>query len=237
MMQVVHPMRCDPKVLCMRDDRKEMMEQLLHAVRQLEEKVSRACENETVSFSFFNESFDRLQHIFRLLQQLQSMQIDELKQQMQRLVDVLSERTVPETKEADAVETREEKVSPERKERVELPGYRNPRLNESIHANDSKAVQESTLKEEAPGITSLNDVIQAPPSLLDLKRGISLNDRFLFQRELFHNNREEMNGVMIRLGAFESYEKAEEYLRARMDWDFDQPVVQDFLRLIKKGFA
>ncbi len=237
MMQVVHPMRCDPKVLCMRDDRKEMMEQLLHAVRQLEEKVSRACENETVSFSFFNESFDRLQHISRLLQQLQSMQIDELKQQMQRLVDVLSERTVPETKEADAVETREEKVSPERKERVELPGYRNPRLNESIHANDSKAVQESTLKEEAPGITSLNDVIQAPPSLLDLKRGISLNDRFLFQRELFHNNREEMNGVMIRLGAFESYEKAEEYLRARMDWDFDQPVVQDFLRLIKKGFA
>lgn len=237
MMQVVHPMRCDPKVLCMRDDRKEMMEQLLHAVRQLEEKVSRACENETVSFSFFNESFDRLQHISRLLQQLQSMQIDELKQQMQRLVDVLSERTVPETKEADAVETREEKVSPERKERVELPGYRNPRLNESIHANDSKALQESTLKEEAPGITSLNDVIQAPPSLLDLKRGISLNDRFLFQRELFHNNREEMNGVMIRLGAFESYEKAEEYLRARMDWDFDQPVVQDFLRLIKKGFA
>jgi hypothetical protein len=80
-------------------------------------------------------------------------------------------------------------------------------------------------------------VIQAPPSLLDLQRGISLNDRFLFQRELFHNNREEMNGVMIRLGAFESYEKAEEYLRARMDWDFDQPVVQDFLRLIKKGFA
>lgn len=237
MMQVVHPMRCDPKVLCMRDDRKEMMEQLLHAVRQLEEKVSRACENETVSFSFFNESFDRLQHISRLLQQLQSMQIDELKQQMQRLVDVLSERTVPETKEADAVETREEKVSPERKERVELPGYRNPRLNESIHANDSKVVQESTLKEEAPGITSLNDVIQAPPSLLDLKRGISLNDRFLFQRELFHNNREEMNGVMIRLGAFESYEKAEEYLRGRMDWDFDQPVVQDFLRLIKKGFA
>ncbi len=237
MMREVHPMKCYPKVLCMKDDRKEMMEQLLHAVRQLEEKVSRAYENETISFSFFNESFDRLQHISRLLQQLQSMQIDELKQQMQRLVDVLSERREPETKEVDAVETREEKVSPERVERVELPGYRNPRLNESIHANDAKPVQERKLKEKTPGIASLNDVTEAPPSLLDLKRGISLNDRFLFQRELFHNNREEMNGVMTRLNAFGSYEKAEEYLRARMDWDFDQPVVQDFLRLIKKGFA
>ncbi|KUL16683.1 MAG: Uncharacterized protein XE13_0705 [Proteiniphilum sp. 51_7] len=237
MMREVHPMKYYPKVLCMRDDRKEMMEQLLHAVRQLEEKVSRTYENETVSFSFFNESFDRLQHIFRLLQQLQSMQIDELKQQMQRLVDVLSERREPETEEVDAVETREEKVSPERVERVELPGYRNPRLNESIHANDSKPMQERTLREETPGITSLNDATEAPPSLLDLKRRISLNDRFLFQRELFHNNREEMNGVMIRLNAFGSYEKAEGYLRESMDWDFDQPVVQDFLRLIKKGFA
>lgn len=236
-MREVHPMKCYPKVLCMRDDRKEMMEQLLHAVRQLEEKVSRTYENETISFSFFNESFDRLQHISRLLQQLQSMQIDELKQQMQRLVDVLSERREPETEEVDAVETREEKVSPERVERVELPGYRNPRLNESIHANDSKPMQERTLREETPGITSLNDATEAPPSLLDLKRRISLNDRFLFQRELFHNNREEMNGVMIRLNAFGSYEKAEGYLRESMDWDFDQPVVQDFLRLIKKGFA
>ena len=46
-----------------------------------------------------------------------------------------------------------------------------------------------------------------------------------------------MNGVMIRLNAFETYEKAEEYLKEKMEWDFDAPVVLDFLRVIKKGFA
>jgi len=247
------------------DNRKEYLNQLLHAVRQLEEKVGTAGESGTLSFSFFNDSFEQMQQITSLLHRLQTMQIDDMKQQMERLLVILSERTEPETKELPEVETRvfaakETKEIPEdetreipedetreipedetieekrQPERVQLPGYRNPRLHEPIPAEDPKPIQQSNAHEEIQGMPSLNDVMQAPPSLLDLKRGISLNDRFLFQRELFHNNREEMNGVMIRLNAFESYEKAEEYLREKMDWDFDAPVVQDFLRVIKKGF-
>ena len=43
--------------------------------------------------------------------------------------------------------------------------------------------------------------------------------------------------MMIRLNAFESFEKVEEYLKSQMNWNFDDSVVKDFLRVIKKGFA
>jgi len=90
--------------------------------------------------------------------------------------------------------------------------------------------------DEKPVIPSLNDVIQAPPAILDLKRSISLNDRFLFQRELFHNDRNEMNNVMISLNAFETFDRAENYLKETRPWDFENQTVKDFLRIIQKGF-
>lgn len=243
----------------MTDNKKGYVDQLLHAVRQLSEKVETAEKDDTLSFSFFNESFNQLEQITRLLHRLQSLQIDEMKQQMQKLLVHLSERaepeseehpvtevTVPVAEEIPAEETTsfmeestqiEEPETVRSSERVQLPGYKNPRLSEPLEAEDTRFKEQQPTSVESPGIPSLNDVIKTPPSVLDLKRGISLNDRFQFQRELFHNNREEMNGVMIRLNAFETYEKAEEYLKEKMEWDFDAPVVLDFLRVIKKGFA
>lgn len=241
------------------DKKKEYMDQLLHDVRQLGEKVEAAEKDDTLSFSFFNESFDQLEQITSLFHRLQSLQIDDMKQQMQKLLVLLSERAEQEKEEhpvtEEAIPIMEEvsaeetsplsEVSPELDEmeevrlpeRVQLPGYRNPRLNEPLVTEDSRFEQQQTNSQETQGIPSLNDVIKTPPSVLDLKRGISLNDRFQFQRELFHNNREEMNRVMISLNAFETYEKAEDYLKEKMEWDFDAPVVLDFLRVIKKGFA
>lgn len=228
----------------MKENKKEYIGQLLTTLRLLEEKVHSAEESETLSFSFFNESFDRMQQISRLLHQLQSVQIEEMKRQMEQLVLFLSEKMEeesisvtpgePEVNESSPTEIIEEENQPER---VSLPGYKNPRLSEPLPVEQPVPANDAAYRDEQRGIPSLNDVIQAPPSLLDLKRGISLNDRFLFQRELFHNDREEMNSMMIRLNAFESFEKVEEYLKSQMNWNFDDSVVKDFLRVIKKGFA
>ena len=214
------------------------MNQLLHAVRQLEGMVAPASEKETLSFSFFNDAFEQMQQINGLLQRLQSMQIDEMKQQMEKLLVVLAEQSEPVVTEfTNEIAVSDANEALRQPEKMHLPGYRNPRLNESIPAGDPQPIPKHTAHEDIQGIPSLNDVIQSPPSLLDLKRGLSLNDRFLFQRELFHNDREEMNRMMLRLNAFESYEKASEYLKETMAWNFDEAVVKDFLSVIKKGFA
>lgn len=118
-----------------------------------------------------------------------------------------------------------------------MPSYKNPRIaNDVISHPDTIYPLPEIEREEKQHVTTLNDAIQASPAVLDLKRGISLNDRFLFQRELFNNDRHEMNNLMITLNAFDNYDSADDYLRKSMQWNFDDPVVKDFLRVIKKGF-
>jgi hypothetical protein len=83
---------------------------------------------------------------------------------------------------------------------------------------------------------SLNDTIRKAPAAIDLKYSISLNDRFLFQRELFNNNRGEMNNMIQRLNLFNNYNDTERFLRENTSWDFDNQTVKDFLTTIQKGF-
>lgn len=228
----------------MNDSRKEYINELLHAVRQLEEQINSADMHESLSFSFFNESFDRIQLINELLHKLQSMQIEDMKRQLEKLAAVLSGKIKQEEVDIPATETLKASNQPSR---IELPSYRNPWTAEPVQNETpaSEAVPSLPSNPAAPPLPrneksntlALNDVIQAPPSVLDLKKGLSLNDRFLFQRELFHNNREEMNSMMIRLNAFENYGEAEEYIKEKTNWNFDEPVVKDFLAVIKKGYA
>lgn len=276
----------------MSEKRKEYIDQLLLDLRLLEERLLAVKENDTLPFSFFGDSFDRVERISRSLHELELMQIGEMKEQMERLVRFLSESTVidstmeqaahfheqdlqksdlqqPDPQEpelhlpeeqselleqsgsiqteysladTDRIVIEQEKVI--LKEKIILPEYRNPRAAEPAsaprtgteHTGTEHIISDKNGSEKTV-IRSLNDIIQAPPALLDLKRGISLNDRFLFQRELFNNNREGMNEVMDRLNSFGNFEEAESFLTHELKWDFENQTVKEFLVIIKKGFA
>lgn len=123
-------------------------------------------------------------------------------------------------------------------EGITLPTYTNPRSFEANREDTAEAVPVAVPAEtagEKPVIRSVNDIVQTPPSKLEVKRGLSLNDRFYYQRELFNNDREAMNSMMIRLNAFDNYEDTERYLREKTSWDFEDERVQNFLELLKKG--
>ena len=122
-------------------------------------------------------------------------------------------------------------------EGVTLPTYTNPRVAEpqkTVGESNENSLVEPCEEKHPP--RSVNDIIQAPPAKLDIQRGLSLNDRFFFQRELFENNREAMNSMMIRLNAFDNYAETEKYLRENTSWNFDSDTVADFLLLLKKNF-
>jgi len=264
----------------MQDKRDKYIDQLLAYLKTLEKKVLSVRSSDALPFSFFSESFDKTEKIARLLHEMQLMQIDDMKQQMERLVMFLSASETgsqhgavkeehalsvpsgaeephedPAVTEADGeraakaspfteptpAETEDE--PPALHERnsftagINLPEYKNPRDADHVPSPvKPKLPTPETEREENPVFTTLNDTIKAPPAVLDLKRGISLNDRFLFQRELFNNDRHEMNNVMIKLNAFENYMSAEEYLRNSTSWHFEDPVVKNFLQAIKRGF-
>lgn len=113
-------------------------------------------------------------------------------------------------------------------EGLALPGYDNPRKGEVKET--FQAVSEVFVKR------SLNDNIQVPNSKLDIKRSLSLNDRFYFQRELFDNNREAMNNMMLKLHAFDNFPDVKEYLLETTGWDSEDETVKDFLETLRKGF-
>ena len=74
-------------------------------------------------------------------------------------------------------------------------------------------------------------------SLIDLKKVITLNDRFLFCRELFGNNESIMNQVFSDLNMEESLESSVDYLQKRFSWDFEDKNVTDFIAILKKRFS
>ena len=191
----------------------------------------------------------------RLLHELENLQINEMRAQMEKLIAFLSEAEnnkhpvaktvksgeVREVSEESTKAVQEEEV--EKHERETAIENVQQTLPHSTYADDPMFSEykwpenkESGIRIKKKETSSLNDAISAKPAVLDLIKSISLNDRFLFQRELFNNDREAMNAMMAKLNTFENYEDAEAYLRRNASWDFEDQTVKDFLYAIKKGF-
>ena len=70
----------------------------------------------------------------------------------------------------------------------------------------------------------------------ELKKAISLGDRFRFQRELFSGNVDLMTQTLAHLDEIESYDAALEYLQQQFQWDYDAESVTDFLAILNRRF-
>lgn len=231
----------------MLEKRKEYIDQILRDLKSLEERVTAVKDNDSLPFSFFKESFDNTQEISRALHKLEFLQIDDMRREMERLVHVLSEVESRETRETVPPPSPEPPVEspiePPAQSTIILPEYKNPKSTEphhpSMNVETMRTEAETLPREEPPRLASLpqeREAVSAPLSVGELKRSLSLNDRFLFQRELFQNDRQEMDRTMAELARMNSYEVVESYLRESRSWDFESPTVNDFLLFIRKGF-
>ncbi|MBD5358470.1 MAG: hypothetical protein HDR88_16035 [Bacteroides sp.] len=64
----------------------------------------------------------------------------------------------------------------------------------------------------------------------------SINDRYLFKRELFKNSDADFNNTLSMVAAMENYEEAEDYFLGELQWDPKKNEVAAFLAIIKKYF-
>ncbi len=301
------------------------IQSLLSEIQLLESKVAGLKDNQTVSFSFFKDAFKQTQEITRLLHSLEFVQIEDMKSQMEKLVqflsqaseqsessesseevygkdnDVMSEQdsypgklegfsppelTMPSKKisafeikedypQLDNKETKTDKntegyfkentidqeVIPQKelltsstkisrveiKEDFPLEGKVKSEIKSADSAISSKTepkansiIEETTNGSQINNLNvasrSLNDMQPTNHTILDTKRSISLNDRFLFQRELFDNDRYAMNNMMIKMQAFATFAECKNYLENNTDWNFKDATVEKFLDLLKEGF-
>ncbi len=242
------------------ENREQKIDRLIEGLQFIQQSLTSAKNDETLSFSFFRETFERMQHIMHQLHDLEISQVEEMKQQMEKLLTFLSEQNKqqtppqginPEEKNGeeptpvldknqetvpDEISTQEEPKSAfAYPKHVILPEFKDPRQTQKEDETQSD-IASSISKKEKSSVQSFNDTMQAPPSLADKMHGLSLNDRFLFQRELFSNNREAMNSMMLRLEAFDSYEGVESYIKENTSWNINDETVKLFLQALKKRF-
>lgn len=72
--------------------------------------------------------------------------------------------------------------------------------------------------------------------LKSLKEGLSLNDRYLFQRELFDNDKARLDDTVAALDRLTSIREAVEYLKSNFKWNKSE-ASEKFVHLVKRRFS
>jgi hypothetical protein len=105
-------------------------------------------------------------------------------------------------------------------------------LNEKV-AQNGVELNEKFTKEEK------HSFVEVP--LKDLKKGIGLNDKFLFMTELFRNDEAMYDRSIKTINGFNIYQEAqfwmERELKIKLGWDDEQEATQHFYDLVKRRFA
>ena len=70
----------------------------------------------------------------------------------------------------------------------------------------------------------------------DIRKAIGINDRFLYQRELFKGQVELFNQTLDQLNGMDSYESASRFLHTNFKWEEGNEVAESFLNIVKRLF-
>lgn len=88
----------------------------------------------------------------------------------------------------------------------------------------------SKIPDNSLGATLANQKID------DIKKAISIGDRFRFQRELFRGNGEDMNKTLNYLNQLATFDEAVSFLQAKYKWEEENETAQDFYQILKRRF-
>ncbi|MDR0757454.1 MAG: hypothetical protein LBF85_06385 [Tannerella sp.] len=112
-----------------------------------------------------------------------------------------------------------------------------------------KAVPDAHGQEETPRTPPPPPTVAAPPGAgtkgdasrqnpaANMKKWLTLNDRFRFGRELFGGDMSLMDRTVAELNRINSYEKGAAYLKSSFGWDFEDEAVTGFLAIMEKCFS
>jgi hypothetical protein len=194
---------------------KEKIDYLLLDIQKLETMVAKTRDAEIYPVSFFNQSFELAHNILKGLHALETLQIEQLRKQMeehQMLID-----SIPDI------------VTSSIRTEVVMP----PSSVEVVSATQSEKT-EKPISNERTGLF-LNDLLEKN-NLSDFRKAFSLNDRFRFRRELFGGDEERMNKAINELNELHSYEDSISYLNDELKWNIEDAAVADFIKLLEKRF-
>ncbi len=96
--------------------------------------------------------------------------------------------------------------------------------------NDEKEGEAQSLAQKAADIANYG----APVN--DINKAMGINDRFLYQRELFKGNKMAFDAALETVNMAASYSQAYSYLRQTFGWDETDPTAEAFLKAVHRRF-
>jgi len=105
---------------------------------------------------------------------------------------------------------------------------------------------EAVAEPEAP-VAAPTSVVAAEPAqpyqtslfgapVQDIRKAISLGDRFLFQRELFNGSAEKMQKTLDAINAMSSLEQAQQFVDANFNWNTESSTYDLFMNVLRRRF-
>lgn len=148
----------------------------------------------------------------------------------------LAEPTVESEQTASDEEARGENASTEAYQTLEEESESDD-IMLSVGDEDSPEApaEEAPKYEEKPRTTART--AEKPVATKNLRQYFSLNDRFLYARELFHGDMKMFDNTLRQLDGIEKFQDVEEYFFKELDWDPDQRFVADFMETLRNHFS
>ena len=72
--------------------------------------------------------------------------------------------------------------------------------------------------------------------MADIRKAFTVNDKFLFRRELFGNSAQQYDEAMNLISEMQSYEDARDYFFGQFGWDSDNHEVKRFMEILENHF-
>ena len=187
---------------------RNQIEQCLKEIRELEESFHEAQGKEILPLSFFSSSIDILIRLKTGINAIEDMQLRMMQEHLKNRDDEPWE----------SFESKEPEYPKEPETPAEL---------KTTDEEPAKPTEEKTILADTIG-RKINT---------DFGKSLSLNDRFMFQRDLFHGNADEMNQAFAQLNTFQTLNEVLAFLNAKysIPWNSDSGIA--FKELLDKRFS
>jgi hypothetical protein len=111
-----------------------------------------------------------------------------------------------------------------------------PRPTAKLHPAEPETIESVPPSGSAEKYTVSLHEAPEKQNLPDLKKAFSLNDSFYFRRELFYGDAAKMNKVISDLNEICTYEESIAYLNEKLNWNMEDTIVSEFMKLLEKRF-
>ncbi len=120
----------------------------------------------------------------------------------------------------------------------EIPTFSQHKIGKEV--NETVGLQESFNDRLKENRTELMHSLKETP-IRDLRKGIGINDRFVFISELFRGDEPMYERSIKTINSFNIYPEAEYWmnreLKIKLGWDDTKEIVKHFYQLVKRRFA